>query len=36
MGSHISKNFLKSVANILEQARKNARTAVNLSMVYAY
>ena len=36
MGNHISKNFFESVANILEEARKNARTAVNLSMVYAY
>lgn len=29
-------NFLESVAEVLAQARKNAKTAVNLSMVYAY
>lgn len=28
--------FLQNVAKILESARKNAKTAVNLSMVYAY
>ncbi len=32
----IDHNFLESVAEILTQARKNAKTAVNLSMVYAY
>ena len=32
----IDHNFLESVAEILLQARKNAKTAVNLSMVYAY
>lgn len=36
MRDNIDKNFLENVANILEQARKNAKTAVNLSMVYAY
>lgn len=29
-------NFYRSVASILEQVRKRAATAVNLSMVYAY
>lgn len=29
-------DFLESVSEILESARKNAKTAVNLSMVYAY
>lgn len=28
--------FLQSVSDVLAQARKNAKTAVNLSMVYAY
>ena len=32
----IDHNFLQSVAEVLAQARKNAKTAVNLSMVYAY
>ena len=32
----IDHNFLESVAEVLAQARKNAKTAVNLSMVYAY
>lgn len=32
----IDRNFLESVSNVLLQARKNAKTAVNLSMVYAY
>ena len=32
----INHNFLQNVADVLEQARKNAKTAVNLSMVYAY
>lgn len=36
MGNYISKNFFESVANVLEESRKNARTSVNLSMVYAY
>ena len=31
------QNYLfERVGNILEQARSNAKTAVNLSMVYAY
>lgn len=32
----IDKTFLESISNILSIARKNAKTAVNLSMVYAY
>lgn len=32
----IDQNFLQSVSSVLEQAQKNAKTAVNLSMVYAY
>ncbi len=28
--------FYKQVSELLENARKQARTAVNLSMVYAY
>lgn len=32
----INEDFLRSVSNILEEARRNAKTAVNLSMVYAY
>lgn len=32
----IDRNFLESVSNVLLQAKKNAKTAVNLSMVYAY
>ncbi len=32
----INQNFLQSVSSILEKAQKNAKTAVNLSMVYAY
>ena len=33
---HIDPEFYKKVSDILAQARKNAKTAVNLSMVYAY
>ncbi len=29
-------NFFKNVSDLLEKARRNAKTAVNLSMVYAY
>lgn len=29
-------DFLKSIENVLENARKNAKTAINLTMVYAY
>lgn len=32
----IKNEFLKCVSDVLLQARKNAKTAVNLSMVYAY
>ena len=36
MPSAIQNVFLKNVSDVLVQARKNAQTAVNLSMVYAY
>lgn len=32
----INQNFLQGVSSVLEQAQRKARTAVNLSMVYAY
>ena len=32
----INRNFLQGVSDVLANARKNAKTAVNLSMVYAY
>ena len=32
----VNLNFLEEVSKILAQAQKNAKTAVNLSMVYAY
>lgn len=32
----IGQDFLQSVSSVLEQAKRNAKTAVNLSMVYAY
>ena len=32
----MNDEFLKSIASVLENARKNAKTAVNLTMVYAY
>ncbi len=32
----INQSFLESVSDVLAQARKNAKTAVNLAMVYAY
>ena len=32
----VKDDFLKSVSDVLTQARKKAKTAVNLSMVYAY
>lgn len=32
----INQNFLENVSEVLAQARKNAKTAVNLAMVYAY
>ena len=33
--SPINHDFLQGVSAVLSQARKNAKTAVNLSMVYA-
>lgn len=30
----INEDFLHSIANILKEARSNAKTAINLSMVY--
>lgn len=32
----INRDFLQNVSEVLDKARKNAKTAVNLSMVYAY
>ena len=32
----MNDKFLKSITDVLENARKNAKTAVNLTMVYAY
>ena len=32
----INRDFLQGVSDVLSKARKNAKTAVNLSMVYAY
>lgn len=32
----VDSHFLESIAEVLTQARKSAKTAVNLSMVYAY
>ena len=32
----IQSDFLKNVSDVLLKARKNAKTAVNLAMVYAY
>ena len=32
----INQSFLENVSEVLSQARKNAKTAVNLAMVYAY
>lgn len=34
--SPIAPNFLQDIADVLARARKKAKTAVNLSMVYAY
>lgn len=31
-----NKEFFQNVSELLKKARKNAKTAVNLSMVYAY
>ena len=36
MSEQINEAFLMSVAGILEQARQNAKVAIDLSMVYAY
>lgn len=32
----VNHHFLENIAEVFTQARKNAKTAVNLSMVYAY
>ena len=32
----IQNDFLKNVSDVLLRAQKNAKTAINLSMVYAY
>lgn len=32
----LNEEFFQSILGILEETRKNAQTAVNLSMVYAY
>ena len=32
----IDQGFLKNVSEVLEKVRKNAKTTVNLPMVYAY
>lgn len=32
----VNQNFLQNISSVLEKAQKNAKTAVNLSMVYAY
>lgn len=32
----MNDQFVHDISNILEQARQRAKTAVNLSMVYAY
>ena len=36
MGEQINETFLTNVVGILEQARQNAKAAIDLSMVYAY
>lgn len=36
IGTSLHDDFLKGVSDVLTQARKKAKTAVNLSMVYAY
>ena len=36
IGKTVNNDFLQSVSDVLAQAQKNAKTAVNLSMVYAY
>ena len=32
----VNQNFVQNISSVLERAQKNAKTAVNLSMVYAY
>ena len=32
----IDQGFLKNVSEVLEKARKNAKTAVNLSMIWLF
>ena len=36
MSEKMNEDFLQSVADVLESARKNAKAAIDLSMVYAY
>ncbi len=36
MNEKMNEDFFQSVADVLERARKNARAAIDLSMVYAY
>lgn len=36
MGEQISETFFTNVSDILEQAKQNAKAAIDLSMVYAY
>ena len=36
LNAPVSNHFLENVSAVLTQARKAAKTAVNLSMVYAY
>lgn len=36
MNTIVNRDFFQSVSEVLDKARKNAKTAVNLSMVYAY
>ena len=36
MNKKMNEDFFQSVADVLERARKNARAAIDLSMVYAY
>lgn len=36
MQENVSQKFLESILTVLQNAQRNAKTAVNLSMVYAY
>lgn len=36
MQENVNQKFLESILNVLQNAQRNAKTAVNLSMVYAY